>query len=350
VNYWFHTGHLNIKGLKMSKSLKNFVTIRDALDIYTSRQIRFCFLLHKYNSIMDYSDNTMTEAANIEKIFSEFFHNAKAILRRHTAGKGSQYMGSDESALLAQLEDVKTSVRASLLDDFDTPKATLALAELVKETNKYMELASSASFSSVALGTVARYITSVLRTFGLVQDPSSEIGFGSSQSAGTDLSAQLLDVLTKFRETVRVAAISGDTQAVLAIADELRDKVLPSLGVRMEDKGSGKDVVTVWKLEDKEVLRIEMAQKEAANAAKLKAKEDAIILKAAREKKARVRPQDLFTSLTELYSAFDSEGVPTHDKKGEPLSNAAIKKLQKEFAKQKDAYDKWSASNENANT
>ena len=46
VNYWLHTGHLNIKGFKMSKSLKNFITIRQALEKHSARQIRLCFLLH----------------------------------------------------------------------------------------------------------------------------------------------------------------------------------------------------------------------------------------------------------------------------------------------------------------
>lgn len=55
VNYWLHTGHLNIQGSKMSKSLKNFITIREALTVYTARQLRMVFLLHKYNAPMDYS-------------------------------------------------------------------------------------------------------------------------------------------------------------------------------------------------------------------------------------------------------------------------------------------------------
>ena len=47
-----------------------------------TRQIRFCFLLHKYNAPMDYGDGTMNQAVSIEKIFTEFFHNVKALLRR----------------------------------------------------------------------------------------------------------------------------------------------------------------------------------------------------------------------------------------------------------------------------
>ena len=48
VNYFIHSGHLHIDGLKMSKSLKNFITIRAALTMYSARQLRFLFLLHQW--------------------------------------------------------------------------------------------------------------------------------------------------------------------------------------------------------------------------------------------------------------------------------------------------------------
>ncbi|CAN0429998.1 unnamed protein product, partial [Laminaria digitata] len=85
VNYFLHTGHLHIKGFKMSKSLKNFITIKQALEEHSSRQIRLLFLLHKYNTPMDYGDDAMAGALGAEKTFSEFFHNVKAALRRSTA-------------------------------------------------------------------------------------------------------------------------------------------------------------------------------------------------------------------------------------------------------------------------
>ena len=45
VNHFWHSGHLHIKGLKMSKSLKNFTTIREALAHHSARQLRLMFLL-----------------------------------------------------------------------------------------------------------------------------------------------------------------------------------------------------------------------------------------------------------------------------------------------------------------
>ena len=81
VNYFLHTGHLNIDGLKMSKSLKNFITIRQTLQQFTANQIRMCFLLHKWNTTMNYSDGAMEEARAKEKLFNDFFGNVKALLR-----------------------------------------------------------------------------------------------------------------------------------------------------------------------------------------------------------------------------------------------------------------------------
>lgn len=343
VNYWLHTGHLNIKGFKMSKSLKNFITIRQALETHTSRQIRFCFLLHKYNAPMDYGDGTMSQAVVIEKIFAEYFHNVKATLRR-LGVSGSQYLSAREHALITCLETAKSSVNDALMDDFDTPRAVTALLELMRECNRYSE-ADGSLVSTTTLTTVAKFITSILKVFGLVQD-SSDIGFPlDSTSEGGSVSKEqilspLLDVLTKFRENVRIAAISGDTHAVLAAADALRDIVLPDLGVRMEDKGSGLSVVTVWKLDDPEVLRKERALKEEAKLAKELQKLEIVRKQKEKDEKAKMSPTEMFLTQTDLYSAFNELGMPTHDKTGEPLSKGAVKKLQKDFDKQKESYDK----------
>lgn len=65
----------------------------------------------------------------------------------------------------------------------------------------------------------------------------------------------------------------------------------------------------------------------------------------AAEKEARknVPPQEMFLGSTDLYSAFDEQGVPTADKAGEPLSKSAVKKLKKEWDKQKKLYEKAQA-------
>lgn len=56
VRHWLHTGHLHIEGLKMSKSLKNFVTVQEYLDGHAggrdaaAQDFRMFCLMHKYSS------------------------------------------------------------------------------------------------------------------------------------------------------------------------------------------------------------------------------------------------------------------------------------------------------------
>ena len=93
-----------------------------------------CFLCHKYNDPMDYGDNTVQQAVAIEKIFSEFFLNAKSKLRECKISD-SQKWHEPETTLGLALEATKAKVHASLCDDFDTPSCIKALQELVGVAN-----------------------------------------------------------------------------------------------------------------------------------------------------------------------------------------------------------------------
>lgn len=70
VKYFLHTGHLTIAGCKMSKSLKNFITIQDALQKQDACELRLMFLLHSWKDTLDYSDNTMDMAVQYKKFMN----------------------------------------------------------------------------------------------------------------------------------------------------------------------------------------------------------------------------------------------------------------------------------------
>ena len=55
INYFLHTGHLNIEGLKMSKSLKNFKKISDFIDNYSANTFRIFFSTNKWDNDMDFT-------------------------------------------------------------------------------------------------------------------------------------------------------------------------------------------------------------------------------------------------------------------------------------------------------
>ena len=106
-------------------------------------------------------------------------------------------------------------------------------------------------------------------------------------------------------------------------------------------------MVTIWKLEDPEVLRKERAIKEDMRRAKEEQRMEAARKQRERDEKSRIPPSELFLNMVDLYSAFDlTNGIPTHDKAGELLSKGAVKKLQKEREKQVELHEKWLARNQ----
>lgn len=93
VNYFLHCGTLRIQGAKMSKSLKNFITIKKALESYTARQLRILFLMHNWTDVLDYSNATMEHTLHYERMLSEFFLTVKDLIRQSAA------VSADESAV-----------------------------------------------------------------------------------------------------------------------------------------------------------------------------------------------------------------------------------------------------------
>ena len=367
VNYFVHSGHLNIDGQKMSKSLKNFVKIHAALERFPARHLRLLFLLHKYNAPMDYNADNMGQVADLDRGFKEFFANTKVKLRALQGGAAgigdcSFHFGAAEVSAHSKLLETQRAVHAALCDDFDTPSVIRLLQSLVSDTNKYM--AGDAIVPSV-LSNAAGYVSRIFRVFGLIE-PSQTVGFSEGGAGGAskeETVAPFLDALANFRATVRDAGRSGDTAGILAACDALRDDVLPPLGVRLEDAGasgaaagsgggdaSAPTTGAIWKLEDPaELLREAEAKAEAAaaKAAEKAAKAEAAAAAAAEKARiAAIPPAEYLAGLQSdggvpLYSSFGEDGLPTADGAGEELSKGAVKKAKKALTNHEKVHAKW---------
>lgn len=81
---------------------------------------------------------------------------------------------------------------------------------------------------------------------------------------------------------------------------------------RMEDKGSGKDVITVWKLDDPAVLRKEREQRDAVKEEKARQKLEHELKLKAKEEQSKINPKEMFLSQTDQYSQFDPETGTVH--------------------------------------
>ena len=352
VNYFTHTGHLHIAGLKMSKSLKNFVTIRQALEHNTARQLRIMFLLQGWDQPMNYSDQTIDDARSKETTFKNFFREVEALVRNDYLNEEVGWRMDDADHKLAEAYlAARQTVHESLLDNFNTKDAMVALLKIINEANAYLRTPNIKP-STLTLRAIATYVSQILKVFGVVSG-ADDFGFGSGGdgkdgkgdlAAGGSGSESYIGAMVNFRETVRNAALEaakgGDAktaiQSILQICDRLRDEVLPTLGVRLEDRPTG----TMWNLEDPEVMLKEMADKadkeKEIQTGKLEKQLVARTKELEKVKSSMVKPEDLFR--TDEFKEWDEAGVPLTMANGDPVSGGQVKKKKKAIEKQAKGY------------
>eukprot|EP01006_Ploeotia_vitrea_P008701 TRINITY_DN20830_c0_g1_i1.p1 TRINITY_DN20830_c0_g1~~TRINITY_DN20830_c0_g1_i1.p1 ORF type:complete len:790 (-),score=145.35 TRINITY_DN20830_c0_g1_i1:1386-3677(-) len=282
INYFIHAGHLHIEGLKMSKSLKNFITIKQALEHHSARQIRIMFLLQQWDKPMNYSDQAVDEAKAKEDSFKNLFGAVKAILREDWAGRAVGWT-KDERDLWNAVEACQRKTHLALSDNFNTPLVMAELSELCSAMNVYMKKRGR-DCAVQLLRKGANYITKILTVFGVV-DSNDAIGWSVGEEGGANFEnrvAPVLNAWSQFRDDVRnTARAKQPPQATLEICDNIRDEVLPGLGIQLEDQPDGRP--TLWKLDDPKVL-----------------------LKKAEEKKKAKREQEVKTITKKLGQAKDA--------------------------------------------
>ncbi|XP_036390678.1 cysteine--tRNA ligase, cytoplasmic-like [Megalops cyprinoides] len=341
VRYFLHTGHLTIAGCKMSKSLKNFITIKDALAKHSARQLRLAFLMHSWKDTLDYSNNTMESAIQYERFMNEFFLNVKDILRTPTDITGQfEKWEAAEIELNQSFYKQKAAVHEALCDNIDTRTALDEMRALVGQSNTYIAGRKSTKLlpNRMLLKSIAVYLTDILKTFGAIEG-AEPIGFpvvGNGQSVDLESTVMpYLKVLADFREGVRKISREQKVTEVLQLCDAVRDDILPELGVRLEDH---EGLPTVVKLVDRETLLKEKEEKKKLEEEKQKKKEEAARKKeeqeAAKLAKMKIPPCEMFRLETDKYSRFDENGFPTHDLEGKEISKGQTKKLRKLYEAQ----------------
>uniref|UniRef100_A0A8B9BER9 Cysteine--tRNA ligase, cytoplasmic n=2 Tax=Anser TaxID=8842 RepID=A0A8B9BER9_9AVES len=341
VRYFLHTGHLTIAGCKMSKSLKNFITIKDALKKHTARQLRLAFLMHSWKDTLDYSNNTMESAIQYEKFMNEFFLNVKDILRAPTNVTGQfQKWENQEAELNKNFYDKKAAIHEALCDNIDTRSVLEEMRSLVSQSNSYIAAKKSSRQmpNRLLLENISSYLTQMLKIFGAIESDDA-IGFpvGGNKIITLQIESTVmpyLQVLSEFREGVRQIAREKKVTEVLQLSDALRDDILPELGVRFEDH---EGLPTVVKLVDKDTLLKEKEEKKKViiliNAC--------FILQAAKLAKMKIPPHEMFKLEHDKYSMFDENGFPTHDAEGKELSKGQIKKLKKVYETQEKLHKEY---------
>lgn len=343
VNYFLHTGHLHIEGQKMSKSLKNFITVQESLRTYSSRQLRLAFCLTQWNSQMDFKESLIQEVRGLESLFGNFFKNVRAMLFDIDAS-ASKKLGSLERELLAVLDESKNKVDEAFCDNLSTPVAMKVLAELVSQSNIYITKAGTGA-KIEPLVDVVKFVTRILGIVG-VSVRADGFGWETGESRGggsvEEMALPYVKCLSKFRDEVRNLAIgNADKKEYLNLTDRVRDVDLLDLNVAVDDRaGQGALVKFITSEERKTILeeRAEGERRKADKVAKDKArKEKAAAEEAEKVAKASIPPQEMFKD-PKLYSEWDEEGIPTKDKDGNEITKSMAKRLKKQWLNQEKVY------------
>jgi len=220
AKYWLHNGWLTVNREKMSKSLGNFVTARDAIEKYGTQVVRFFLASIHYRSPIDFSDRGLRQASrNLERLTSSV-ENLEAL-------KESQQKSSDDKSLLKKAEETKQKFEEAMDDDFNTSLASSALFNLVKEINKFTETHTEME------GRTKRKIVKIMKS--LLEDVLG-IQVKMYKPESQKLVKDLMDTIFEIRQEARER---GDWET----SDGIRKK-LKKIGFAIEDTPEG----TKWKI------------------------------------------------------------------------------------------------------
>ncbi|XP_059851819.1 probable cysteine--tRNA ligase, mitochondrial isoform X2 [Delphinus delphis] len=252
-NYFLHSGHLHVKGKeeKMSKSLKNYITIKDFLSTASPDVFRLFCLRSSYRSAIDYSDGAMLEARRLLRAVAAFVEDARAYMRGQLVGGPVQ-----EDVLWERLGHTKGAVQAALADDFNTPGAVDAVMDLAHHGNRQLKAAAEAAGgprSPTVFGAVVSYVEQFFETVGISLAERQCV----SGAGGPAALHSVVEELVRFRQKVRQFALAAreapgeaqrqllERQPLLEACDALR-RDLAAHGVSIKDRGG----VSTWELLD----------------------------------------------------------------------------------------------------
>ncbi|MEK9194580.1 MAG: cysteine--tRNA ligase [Patescibacteria group bacterium] len=129
VKIWMHTGFLLVDGEKMSKSLKNFITIGDLLKDYSPNILRLLVLGHHYRSPIDYSEKLANQTRAALQTFEDFLGKIDFVLETKNRTI-KNFPGQKPVKVFENL------MAFALEDDFNTPQALALIFESIGQNQE----------------------------------------------------------------------------------------------------------------------------------------------------------------------------------------------------------------------
>lgn len=233
ARYWIHNGFVTVESEKMSKSLGNFLTIRDALKTYHPEVLRLFLLSKHYRSPLDFSrDAVLDLQSGLVRIYRTLQRLGDSI-GGPEKGKGIPLFGS-------LLDEKKGSFLEQFIhamdDDMNTPAALAAVFESVKEINRLLDEHGNkpGDDTRARLESDRRELFRAAGVLGILEEAPADF-FSKIASPGQAIDVREIESLIDERAKAR-------KEKDWAKADALR-KRLADMGIVLEDTPRG----TTWR-------------------------------------------------------------------------------------------------------
>ena len=343
IPHWVHTGHLHIDGLKMSKSLKNFVSIQEFLAEYSDKESSsslespaddfrlWCLgLSGSYRGPATFSPDRISEARSIRlKILRFLIDGEEWTVRSVSAPK---LWSDEEHNLFLASENARECGLAALRNDMDGKRFVDELVQLAELGNSYLLQTKQGPVEPMKA--VIGNLRSLLSLVGF-SERTTRAGLReichsvqSSQVVGGERS--LIEAVVQFRSAVRQSALDGaksktaaeNMKKILQLCDETRDSVLPKLGIELFDKLTDEQTDT-WRISlprsapNSQIV----AECKPASSIDLESVELVDFFRVGKYKDA--------------FSKFAEDGIPTLYADGSEISKRTLKKLMKKRGAQR---------------
>jgi len=209
VNYWIHNGLLMVNEEKMSKSLKNFFTIKDMLKEYDPSTLRFFLLNTHYRQPLNYDLDVLNESRkSLERLHNTYYELIEL--------KGKAHGAEDAKTLSKKaLEEFEQKMD----DDFNTRDALAVMFSLAREANRLM---AEKKLSNEGVENI----------LDIMEDFDSVFDILKRETAWDDeLQSGLIELALQMREQAR-------KKKDFEMADKIRDE-LNRLGIEIQDSADG---------------------------------------------------------------------------------------------------------------
>ncbi|GAB2532045.1 cysteine--tRNA ligase [Brachybacterium huguangmaarense] len=213
---WMHPGVLTVDGMKMGKSLSNFVTVADALAAHPAPAVRLALLSGHYRALVEYNEGTVGEAEVVWERFAQ------------TVRRAVRLVGDEGAGPVADVE-LPAAFTAAMDDDLGVPEALAVVHRVQGELNTAVAAGDAAGAAPLLAS-----LRAMLDVLGL--DPLDPLWADGAEGAGGAEHAAL-DALVRAQLAARAEARADKDWAR---ADSIRD-LLAGAGIRVEDSRDGAD-------------------------------------------------------------------------------------------------------------